>query len=78
MRRVKQLGVDHVAMGGPPIPWEESAIRTRMERLKAGGLTLGNLMIGGFRTRFMENPGAMRRSTKSGGRFGQRVRRACR
>src|SRR5271157_1001360 len=48
MRRVKQLGVDHVAMGGPPIPWEESAIRTRMERLQAGGLTLGNMMISGF------------------------------
>src|SRR5271165_3027723 len=48
MRRVKQLGVDHVAMGGPPIPWEESAIRARMEKLKAGGLTLGNMMIGGF------------------------------
>src|ERR1022692_4574456 len=48
MRRVKQLGVNHVAMGGPPIPWEESAIRARMERLSAGGLTLGNMMISGF------------------------------
>jgi mannonate dehydratase len=27
MRRIKQLGVDHVLTGGPPIPWEESQIR---------------------------------------------------
>ncbi|HTQ53845.1 MAG TPA: mannonate dehydratase [Bryobacteraceae bacterium] len=48
MRRVKQLGVDHVALGGPPIPWQESDIRARMDRLRTGGLTLGNMMIGGF------------------------------
>jgi mannonate dehydratase len=48
MRRVKQLGVDHVGMGGPPIPWEESKIRAVMDRLKTGGLTLSNSMIGGF------------------------------
>ena len=48
MRRVKQLGVDHVLMGGPPIPWQEAEIRSRMETLKGGGLTLGNMMIGGF------------------------------
>src|SRR5271165_6108822 len=49
MRRVKQLGVDHVLMGGPSIPWKESQIRALMDGLKAGGLTLGNLMIDGFR-----------------------------
>ncbi|MBZ5591678.1 MAG: mannonate dehydratase [Acidobacteriia bacterium] len=49
MRRVKQLGVDHVLMGGGPrIPWEESRIRSIMENLKSGGLTLGNMMISGF------------------------------
>ena len=42
MRRVKQLGVNHVLMGGPPIPWRESDIRSTMERLRAGGLSLGN------------------------------------
>ena len=36
MRRIKQLGVNYVLMTGPPIPWEELAIRSRMERLKAG------------------------------------------
>jgi mannonate dehydratase len=48
MRRVKQLGVDYVVMGGPQIPWEEAEIRTRIEKLKRGGLTLFNMMIGGF------------------------------
>ena len=37
MRRVKQLGVNHVAMGGPAIPWEESQIRALVDRLKSGG-----------------------------------------
>ncbi|MGA3324660.1 MAG: hypothetical protein ABSF45_09305 [Terriglobia bacterium] len=37
MRRVKQLGVNHVAMGGPEIPWEESQIRALVDRLKSGG-----------------------------------------
>src|SRR5579871_5907898 len=37
MRRVKQLGVDHVLMGGPPIPWQESQIRSTMESFKSGG-----------------------------------------
>lgn len=48
MRRVKQLGVNHVLMGGPPIPWSENQIRSLMDRLKSGSLTLGNLMISGF------------------------------
>ena len=48
MRRVKQLGVDHVLTGGPRIPWQESEIRSTMDSFKAGGLSLGNLMISGF------------------------------
>lgn len=48
MRRLKQIGVDCVLMGGPPIPWEESAIRETMDKLKQGGLTLCNMMIAGF------------------------------
>jgi mannonate dehydratase len=48
MRRVKQLGVDYVVMGGPPIPWEESEIRSRIERCRRGGLVLFNMMISGF------------------------------
>ena len=37
MRRVKQLGVDYVLMGGPPLPWTEADLRERMNRFKAGG-----------------------------------------
>src|SRR5262247_2088139 len=35
MRRIKQIGVDYVLMGGPPIPWTEQALRERMNRFKA-------------------------------------------
>ena len=31
MRRIKQLGVDHVLMGGPAVPWRESALRDIMD-----------------------------------------------
>src|SRR5271169_2067725 len=48
IRRVKQLGVDYVVMGGPPIPWDEAGVRSRIDRLKSGGLTLFNMMISGF------------------------------
>jgi mannonate dehydratase len=48
MRRVKQLGVDYVVTGGPRIPWDEADVRSRIDRLKSGGLTLFNMMIGGF------------------------------
>lgn len=47
MRQVKQLGVDYVLMGGPPIPWTESGLRTIMDRFKNEGLTVINMMIGG-------------------------------
>ena len=48
IRKVRQLGVDHVLSGGPRIPWEEDRLREMMDTLKAGGLTLGNMMIAGF------------------------------
>jgi len=48
MRRIKQIGVDYVLTGGPPIPWSEDAVRERMNRFKNGGLTLCNMMISGF------------------------------
>jgi mannonate dehydratase len=58
MRRVKQIGVDHVLMGGPPIPWPEAEVRARIERFKAGGLTLFNMMISGFDDVIWGRPGA--------------------
>ena len=35
MRRVKQLGVNHVLSGGPAIPWREEDIRARMDKLES-------------------------------------------
>lgn len=57
MRRVAQLGVTHVLTVGPPIPWEEGQIRALVERLKSGGLALGNIMIGGFPNTLYGRPG---------------------
>ena len=76
MRRVKQLGVDHVLMGGPPMPWEEARIRAIMDRLKTGGLSLGNMMIGGFPNAIYGKPGRDRdiemvqQSIRAAGRAG--------
>ena len=57
MRKVKQLGVDHVFCGGPAIPWSESAVRERLEFYRSGGLELGNMMIGGFPNTLYGRPG---------------------
>jgi mannonate dehydratase len=76
MRRVKQLGVDHVLMGGPAIPWQEADIRSRMETLKSGGLSLGNMMISGFPKTIYGRPGRdeeiekVQASIRSAGRAG--------
>lgn len=56
-RRIKQLGVDYVISGGGPIPWEEGTLRAMMDRLKAQGITLGNLMIAGFPDAIYNRPG---------------------
>lgn len=55
-RHIRQLGVDHVISGGPRIPWEESQLKTMMDRLKSNGLTLANLMISGFRNAIYNRP----------------------
>jgi mannonate dehydratase len=58
MRRLKQIGVDHVLMGGPKIPWSEADVRARIDQFKAGGLTLYNMMISGFDDVIWGRPGA--------------------
>src|SRR5262245_4880018 len=58
MRRVKQLGVDYVLTGGPKIPWTEEGVRSHVDRFRAGGLTLCNLMISGFNDVIWGKPGA--------------------
>jgi mannonate dehydratase len=76
MRRVKQLGVDHVLMMGLRIPWQESEIRSTMDAVKSGGLTLGNMMIIGFPNAIYGRPGRdeeiekVRQSVRAAGRAG--------
>lgn len=48
MRKIKQIGVDHVLTGGPQIPWSEKSLLESMNQFKAEGLTVINMMIGGF------------------------------
>jgi mannonate dehydratase len=57
MRRIRQIGVEHVLMGGPPIPWKEEDLRALVARFRAGGLTVANLMIGGFPNAIYGRPG---------------------
>jgi mannonate dehydratase len=57
MRRFKQIGIDHVLMGGPPIPWTEADLGALVARFRAGGLTLANLMIAGFPNTLYGRPG---------------------
>ena len=45
-KRVKQLGVDHVLSGGPPVlPWTTASLAAFMEPWKASGVEVANLMI---------------------------------
>jgi mannonate dehydratase len=57
MRAVKQLGVDHVLMGGPPMPWTEEQLRAIVDKCKSGGLEVGNMMIAGFPNAIYGRPG---------------------
>lgn len=57
IRSVVQLGVYHVLSGGPPIPWTASQLQPIVEELKAGDVTLGNLMISGFPNTIYGRPG---------------------
>jgi mannonate dehydratase len=79
MRRLKQIGVDNVLMGGPKIPWDEGELRSRMERFKTGGLTICNMMISGFNDVIWGRPGGDEQighvitSIRAAGRVGLKV-----
>ena len=58
MRRIRQIGVEHVLMGGPTVvPWKEEDLRALVSRFEAGGLSVANLMIGGFPKALYGRPG---------------------
>ncbi len=76
IRGVVQLGVYHVLSGGPPIPWSVSQLQPLIDKLMAGGVTLGNLMIGGFPNTIYGRPGRdeeiekVRQSIEAAGKVG--------
>lgn len=76
IRRLKQIGVDYIISGGGRMPWQEAELRARIERLKEGGLTLYNLMIGGFNNAIYARPGRdedidkVRQSIRAAGKAG--------
>jgi mannonate dehydratase len=57
MRMVKQIGVDHVLTGGPKMPWTVEELQPLVDKLKTGGLSLGNMMIAGFPNTLYGRPG---------------------
>jgi mannonate dehydratase len=58
LRRIKQLGVDHLIGNAPwPVPWKEADVRGEIQRCKAAGITLDNLMINGFNNAVYGRPG---------------------
>jgi mannonate dehydratase len=76
IRGVVQLGVYHVLSGGPAIPWSASELQPKVDKLKAGGIALGNLMIGGFPNTIYGKPGRdeeiekVRQSIQAAGQVG--------
>ena len=59
MRAVKQLGVDHVLMGGPPMPWTEEQLAaswTMQERRPSGRECLPIVEFGAVQLRHVFMP----------------------
>jgi mannonate dehydratase len=76
IRSVVQIGVTHVLSGGPTIPWTAGQLQPIVNRLKTAGVTLGNLMIGGFPNTIYGRPGRdeeiekIRQSIQAAGQVG--------
>jgi mannonate dehydratase len=78
-RKIKQLGVNYILGGGPRIPWQTDQLKSMMDTCKDAGLTLGNLMIGGFPNTIYGKPGRdeeiekVRQSIRAAGSVGLAV-----
>jgi mannonate dehydratase len=58
IKSIKQLGANYTLGGGRmSFPWQEAEVRDRIDRYKAGGLTLANMMIAGFPNAIYGRPG---------------------
>ena len=60
MRMVKQLGVNNVLMGGPKMPWQQADLQATVDKLKSGGLQVGNMMNTGINNCIYGRAGAAR------------------
>jgi mannonate dehydratase len=58
VRAFKQIGVDYVLMGGPPSPWTPESLSAIMNKYKAGGVQVINMMLGGINNVIHGKPGA--------------------
>ncbi len=76
---VVQLGVYHVLSGGPALPWTAGELQPLVDKLKANGVTLGNLMVSGFPSTVYGRPGRdeeiekIRQSIQAAGQVGVAV-----
>lgn len=55
-KRIRQLGVEY-AISGMAMPWTVDSLNTFMGRYKANGVTVANIMIGGFNKAIYAKPG---------------------
>src|ERR1700761_5895266 len=45
VKAIKQFGADYVHMAGPRLPWTKEGIQTIVDKYKAEGLTVINMMV---------------------------------
>ena len=53
----KQMGIDYAISGGPRMPWTVESLRQMQNQYREYGLTICNLMIGGFDNCIYGKPG---------------------
>jgi mannonate dehydratase len=76
MRRLKQIGVNHVITYAASIPLKDDELRSFKDTLQSGGLTLSHMLIGGFPNTLYGRPGRdeeiekVRQSIRVAGRVG--------
>jgi mannonate dehydratase len=76
IRGVVEIGVYHVLTNGPALPWDGDELKKTVDQLKAGGVSLGNLMINGFPKTIYGKPGRdeeidkVRQSIQAAGKAG--------
>ncbi len=64
LKNLKQVGVDYLLMGGPAVPWTEQSLQAILDRYKTSGMTVINLMIGGFNDVIWGKAGAEEQTDK--------------